>query len=251
MDLAVGLDGGSSGPAGADGAPCRGHRASGCFLAPNGTHGLLRRLAAWRGCAAGGPCMEAYADDLADSSRQMRRPPGAGSGAFVATWMSLVGPVPHPRGGHGHGGGPLASLECPPDRDPATGHVGVPLVSPTPGIQRGGRMVARGVPPLVRPAPSPLAPAMFMLLWRMATHFLYLCSWWCWSFPDGLRRTGRGNRSAVPNFEACPTRRSPPDSAPSRCMPGVEPDPSTGAIMTPVYMSSTYVQDGIGQHKGI
>ena len=31
---------------------------------------------------------------------------------------------------------------------------------------------------------------------------------------------------------------------------GVEPDPSTGAIMTPVYMTSTYVQDGIGQHKG-
>ena len=31
---------------------------------------------------------------------------------------------------------------------------------------------------------------------------------------------------------------------------GVEPDSSTGAIMTPVYMTSTYVQEGIGQHKG-
>jgi len=31
---------------------------------------------------------------------------------------------------------------------------------------------------------------------------------------------------------------------------GVEPDPSTGAIMTPVYMTSTYVQEGIGKHKG-
>ncbi len=31
---------------------------------------------------------------------------------------------------------------------------------------------------------------------------------------------------------------------------GVEPDPSTGAIMTPVYLTSTYVQEGIGQHKG-
>lgn len=31
---------------------------------------------------------------------------------------------------------------------------------------------------------------------------------------------------------------------------GVEPDPSTGAIMTPVYLTSTYVQSGIGQHKG-
>lgn len=31
---------------------------------------------------------------------------------------------------------------------------------------------------------------------------------------------------------------------------GQEPDPSTGAIMTPVYLSSTYVQDGPGEHKG-
>jgi cystathionine beta-lyase/cystathionine gamma-synthase len=31
---------------------------------------------------------------------------------------------------------------------------------------------------------------------------------------------------------------------------GVEPDPGTGAIMTPVYLTSTYVQEGIGQHKG-
>ena len=31
---------------------------------------------------------------------------------------------------------------------------------------------------------------------------------------------------------------------------GVEPDPSTCAIMTPVYLTSTYVQDGVGNHKG-
>lgn len=31
---------------------------------------------------------------------------------------------------------------------------------------------------------------------------------------------------------------------------GVSPDPSTGAIMTPIFQTSTYVQDGIGQHKG-
>ena len=31
---------------------------------------------------------------------------------------------------------------------------------------------------------------------------------------------------------------------------GQEPDPTTGAIMTPVYLSSTYVQAGPGQHKG-
>ncbi|MFN3793601.1 MAG: cystathionine gamma-synthase [Chitinophagaceae bacterium] len=31
---------------------------------------------------------------------------------------------------------------------------------------------------------------------------------------------------------------------------GVEPDPSTGAIMTPIYQTSTYVQEAPAQHKG-
>lgn len=31
---------------------------------------------------------------------------------------------------------------------------------------------------------------------------------------------------------------------------GVKPDESTGAIMTPIYQTSTYVQDGVGKHKG-
>ncbi|MEP6615504.1 MAG: cystathionine gamma-synthase [Ginsengibacter sp.] len=31
---------------------------------------------------------------------------------------------------------------------------------------------------------------------------------------------------------------------------GVHPDPSTGAIMTPIYQTATYVQDSLGNHKG-
>jgi cystathionine gamma-lyase len=31
---------------------------------------------------------------------------------------------------------------------------------------------------------------------------------------------------------------------------GVEPDPSTGAIMTPIYQTATYVQESPGNHKG-
>ena len=31
---------------------------------------------------------------------------------------------------------------------------------------------------------------------------------------------------------------------------GVHPDPSTGAIMTPIFQTSTYVQQGVGNHKG-
>src|SRR5947207_9615297 len=31
---------------------------------------------------------------------------------------------------------------------------------------------------------------------------------------------------------------------------GQEPDPSTGAIVTPIFQTSTYVQEGLGKHKG-
>lgn len=31
---------------------------------------------------------------------------------------------------------------------------------------------------------------------------------------------------------------------------GIEPDPSTGAVMTPIYQTSTYVQEAPGKHKG-
>jgi cystathionine beta-lyase len=31
---------------------------------------------------------------------------------------------------------------------------------------------------------------------------------------------------------------------------GINPDSATGAIMTPIYQTSTYVQDGVGNHKG-
>ena len=31
---------------------------------------------------------------------------------------------------------------------------------------------------------------------------------------------------------------------------GINPDPSTGAIMTPIFQTSTYVQESPGKHKG-
>jgi len=31
---------------------------------------------------------------------------------------------------------------------------------------------------------------------------------------------------------------------------GQPPDPATGAVMTPIYQTSTYVQDGVGKHRG-
>src|SRR5207249_4277402 len=31
---------------------------------------------------------------------------------------------------------------------------------------------------------------------------------------------------------------------------GQEPDPSTGAIITPIFQTATYVQEALGKHKG-
>ena len=31
---------------------------------------------------------------------------------------------------------------------------------------------------------------------------------------------------------------------------GQAPDPLSGAVMTPIYQTSTYVQEGLGRHKG-
>jgi cystathionine beta-lyase/cystathionine gamma-synthase len=31
---------------------------------------------------------------------------------------------------------------------------------------------------------------------------------------------------------------------------GQEPDPATGAVVTPIYQTSTYVQEEVGKHKG-
>src|ERR671937_1772441 len=37
----------------------------------------------------------------------------------------------------------------------------------------------------------------------------------------------------------------------TRCLhAGQEPDPTTGAIITPIYQTSTYVQEALGKHKG-
>jgi len=31
---------------------------------------------------------------------------------------------------------------------------------------------------------------------------------------------------------------------------GQEPDPATGSVVVPIYQTSTYAQEAVGQHKG-
>ena len=43
----------------------------------------------------------------------------------------------------------------------------------------------------------------------------------------------------------------PPAGFATRCIhAGQRADPSTGAIITPIFQTSTYVQDALGEHKG-
>ena len=49
-------------------------------------------------------------------------------------------------------------------------------------------------------------------------------------------------------MSGAPTR--PPGFSTRAIHAGVEPDPTTGAVMTPVYLTSTYVQEAPGKHKG-
>lgn len=165
----------------------------GLFLAPKGTHGLFRRVAGWRWLSRWRSRMESFADDLLDSSGQMRALPGnQWVGAFVATviswsarFLTLVAVM-------GMVVAPLASLEALLIVTRQLVMWVFLLVSPTPGSSGVAEWLL-GVffGPWFDRAPSPLAPAMTMLIWRMATHFLYLLVG-VLVIPGWLRRTGRG-----------------------------------------------------------
>lgn len=52
------------------------------------------------------------------------------------------------------------------------------------------------------------------------------------------------------NFDPAPKKKYPMKFATKALHAGISPDPSTGAIMTPIFQTSTYVQDAPGVHKG-
>jgi cystathionine gamma-lyase len=53
-----------------------------------------------------------------------------------------------------------------------------------------------------------------------------------------------------PNLRLGSRMKKPHEFATRAIHAGQEPDPTTGAIMTPIYATSTYVQEGPGKHKG-
>src|SRR3990172_11434143 len=69
-----------------------------------------------------------------------------------------------------------------------------------------------------------------------------------------LTLSGLGGNIAVPFSEGrfrTASRRNPSMGfATDAIHAGQHPDPSTGAIITPIYQTSTYVQEALGKHKG-
>lgn len=148
----------------------------GLFLAPNTTHRMLYRLAAWRAMARWRPAVERYADDLRESADAMkglsRSRWAAAFGATVISWtarfLSLVAVM-------GMIVAPLWSLDAVLIVARQLVMWIFLLISPTPGSSGLAEWLL-GVffGEWFASAPSPLALPMTMLLWRMATHFVYL-----------------------------------------------------------------------------
>lgn len=165
----------------------------GLFLAPISTHGFLLRMAKWRWVSKWDARIEAYGDELLDSSKQMRELSSKRwAGAFVATAMSWSARFLTLVAVMGMFVDPLASLNALLIVTQELVMWVFMMVSPTPGSSGVAEfLLGEFFQPLFDQAVSPLAPVMTILLWRMATHFLYLLVG-VLVVPGWLRRTGRG-----------------------------------------------------------
>ena len=148
----------------------------GLFLAPNATHRILRWLATWRVIARWRQAIEGYADDLRESADAMkglsRSRWAAAFSATVISWtarfLSLVAVL-------GMIVAPLWSLDAALIVARQLVMWIFLLISPTPGSSGVAEWLL-GVffGEWFDSAPSPLALPMTMLIWRLATHFVYL-----------------------------------------------------------------------------
>jgi cystathionine beta-lyase/cystathionine gamma-synthase len=70
------------------------------------------------------------------------------------------------------------------------------------------------------------------------------------SNPDAFATTGSSPTTSPDAFATTGSSPTTADPFTRIIHGGLEPDPATGAILTPVYQSTTFVQDGVGDHKG-
>jgi len=171
----------------------------GLFLAPNATHRIIRKVARWRVIARWRPAIERYADELVESADAMKGLSfGRWAAAFSATiiswtarFLSLVAVM-------GMVVAPLWSLDALLIVARQLVMWIFLLISPTPGSSGVAEwLLSVFFGEWFASAPSPLALPMTMLIWRMATHFVYLLIG-VLVIPGWMRRTrdGKAVRSA-------------------------------------------------------
>src|SRR5437870_5051040 len=67
---------------------------------------------------------------------------------------------------------------------------------------------------------------------------------------DGTNRVQRATIASMSRFATPRAYNRSVDFETRAIHDGQEPDPATGALTTPIYATSTYVQEAVGQHKG-
>lgn len=173
----------------------------GLFLAPDRTHRLIRGLARWRLLERWRAPIDGYADDLRRSADEMKALPiGRWISAFLATMVSWSARFLGLVAVFGMVVAPLATLDALLIVARQLVMWVFLLISPTPGSSGVAEwLLDVFFGEWFSLAPSPLAPAMAMLVWRMATHFLYLLIG-VLVIPGWLRRTGRDKAAVSPDL---------------------------------------------------
>lgn len=168
--------------------------AFGLFLAPNSTHRIVRGTAGWGLLKRWKRTIIGFAEDLRRSAEEMKSlSPLRWGGAMVATmvswsarFLSLVAVM-------GMIVAPLQSLDALLIVARQLVMWVFLLVSPTPGSSGVAEWLLQVFfGKWLSAAPSPIAPAITMLIWRMATHFVYLLLG-VLVIPSWLNQTGRKN----------------------------------------------------------
>src|SRR5437868_1312532 len=67
---------------------------------------------------------------------------------------------------------------------------------------------------------------------------------------DGTNRVQRATIASMSRFATPRAYNRSVDFETRAIHEGQEPDPATGALTTPIYATSTYVQEAVGKHKG-
>ncbi|RPG81138.1 MAG: UPF0104 family protein [Crocinitomicaceae bacterium TMED114] len=170
--------------------------AFGLLLAPAATHRLLCGMASVRWLRRWQPNILGYAEDLKESAVQMQRLPWTQwTGAVLATLMSWSARFLTLVAVMGMVVAPLQSLDALLIVARQLVMWVFLLVSPTPGSSGVAEwLLDVFFAPWLDASPSPLAPAMTMLIWRLATHFVYLLVG-VLVIPGWLRRN-RGRKAA-------------------------------------------------------